>query len=130
MNIAKVGSVLLGLSVAVLVFWHRSAAHDMVQAYAEQVEAAVVKALETCDTGSKAHDFLEKNEPGAHQLAWDESYTPGQRRSDPRFDEKRYCNVYFEHLIQGARIANLRDLDQPLRAAQIEAEKAIASIPK
>lgn len=130
MNIAKIGSVLLGVIVAGLIFWHRSAAHDKVQAYAEQVEAAVVKALETCDTGSKAHDFLEQNEPGAHQLAWDESYTPGQRRSDPRFDEKKYCAIYFEHLIQGARVANLRDLDQPLRAAQIAAEKSIAGISK
>lgn len=129
MNLAKIGSVLVALTIAGLLYWHRSAARDKVVSHAEAVEAAVVKALATCDTNTRAHDFIEKNEPGAHQLAWDESYTPAQRRKDPRFDEKKYCQVYFEHLIQLATIANLRDLDQPLRQAQIEAEKNIASLP-
>lgn len=108
--------------------YYRSQSTEHVDKFADEVMAAIEQKAEACDTNEKTHKFLAEQMPIAHDMAWGAAYTAPNRRQPAKFDKITYCQSYFKHLINSARQAGLRDLDQPLRNAQMEAENATAGM--
>lgn len=125
MSIGKVLSALVTLALIAGIFWYRSNQADKVDAHADLTHEHCATQLAAIPGSDQLDAFLEEHEPVAHRRAFDAAYEPGARRRSPRFEPKVYCDTYFQYLINTARRLEKRDLDQPLREAQIKAEKAL-----
>lgn len=125
MSIGKIASALVTVVLVIGIVWYRWNAADKVDAHVDRTHAHCALHLAQIPGGDKLDAFLDEHEPAAHRRAFDAAYEEGGRRRSPKFDPKAYCDTYFKYLIDTARRLERREFDQPLREAQIKAEKTL-----
>lgn len=111
--------LLLGIGFAV----YRMRASDAADQNVDVMHERCVYHLQKMSVFSQNKDFFREWDPAAHEHAFDAAYSGARRRRAASFDAKKYATVYFDLLLKQARALEKKGLDQPLREAQVAAEK-------